>query len=123
MVEAPGIEGGKAPSVHVVSGAYDACTTQIHPENPNDSIPIGPGFGPENEDGKRHLEAPATVAANAREGLIAELARRVEGLALAGDTSALAVAVEALQRLVVAPGGSSAPVVDLATRRLPRGSR
>ena len=58
---------------------------------------------------------------NPRAKLIAELARQVEALALAGDVGALNVVVEALHRLVDAPGGEErADVVDLGDARRER---
>ena len=126
-----GAEGGSrkrsAAPHHEVSSGYEACNLQTPAESPNDSISTGPAIGPELGAADTPQADPETLAPDAagggREGLIAELARRVAGLALAGDAKALAVATDALQRLVEAPGGSKAPVVDLASRRSPRGSR
>ena len=124
---AVGFESTEKPPIPVLSEGYEACNLQTPAENPNDSIPTGPASGPEIGTAGTAETDPRTLAADGaeggREGLIAELARRVAGLALAGDAKALAVATDALQRLVEAPGGTKAPVVDLASRRSPRGSR
>jgi hypothetical protein len=130
-----GIEADSEGTKHVLSSGYDACRVQIGAEKPNDSIPIGPAIGPETGtvgafDKVSRAAADVVVggdekvAHNPRADLIAELSRRVEALALVGDTKALAVLTEALQRLVEAPDGARAPVFDLATERVAkRGKR
>jgi hypothetical protein len=65
---------------------------------------------------------PRSAAASPRARLIADLADRIRELALVGDVHAMRAAQQALDALVSAPGGESAPVLDLAREKAKRGS-
>lgn len=82
------------------------------------------------EDSRKGASAPeilpprsgSSAAASPRARLIADLADRIRELALAGDVHAMRAAQQALEAIVAAPGGESAPVVDLAHERAKRGT-